>query len=280
VTAFAIRRIVEQLEQDGRDGAIVVCPFCEGGSRKRRTLSINRRDGIWLWLCHRGSCPTKGALATTGGSLPGSYKAPFKPKIMEWPLRFPELGDPIADRVVAKIGDGLRGFSEYHDLRVHAADPSTHVWGLRDVRGYRRARISRDESKRVMTWREREGPVYGWFQPRHDTGTPSFTMIVEDCLSAALIAESSVNGLALCGTGLSHELARELAAVPERLGQRVFVALDPDEAGQSGSRRALERLRNVGIMASQWNLTTDVKDMSTKDRRWMLDTMDTWSKSV
>ena len=37
-----------------------LCPRCEGGSSKEKSLSVAKKEGSLLWICHRSSCKFQG----------------------------------------------------------------------------------------------------------------------------------------------------------------------------------------------------------------------------
>lgn len=256
MTAFAIRRIVDQLRAEGRLSAAVVCPICEGGSRRRRTLSVDYRDGVWLYLCHRGTCSTKGAIPDRGERAMPERPA-FVPTYCKHRLRLPMKGDGIVNR---------RGFGECemlsrrHGLRVLEDSPDTHYWPLLGLDTHKRAWQTRTENKRIMTHRTLDRPVYGAFFP-FECGALGRLLIVEDPLSAALAAECGVHAVALCGTNLAFSVAQEMRGFP-----RIVVALDNDEAGIKGGRRAVATLMSAGVRGQLVIPPMDFKDMTWEGR--------------
>jgi hypothetical protein len=271
LTAHGIRRVIAQLRDAGRTSACVVCPICEGGTRKRATLSVDLRDGVWLYLCHRATCPTKGAVPEA--AMDGDFvkTAPvFQPRPLLDGLRLPERGDPIGDRVYDRIEGSLAEFAARHGLRVLESAPTTHTWIVHNMRGERMGHITRDEDKRIRVWRESEGPFYAVFWPKNDRGpTQPYKgayMIVEDALSAALMAEEGVRAIALLGTNLSREAAQEIAVrLPDE--PRIAVAMDPDEAGVTATSAIVNRLRALGVPAVSWVLPSDVKNLPIATRK-------------
>lgn len=262
MTAAGITRIISQLTAAGRDGGVVTCPHCDGGSRRRRTLSINLRDGVWLWLCHRGTCAAKGAVAADP-SVKRAEPAAFTPKPLREAYRLPLGADPIVLQVAPLIDRPVFDFAKQHGLRVVESEPSTSAWLLRDVDGRHIASVTRTRDKRITTYREIESPVYGWFPSRFPSSP--VTVIVEDPLSAALCAESGVNAVALCGTTLSPITARQLRA-SGLLGNLVLVALDADEAGKKATFKIVDQLRALNLYAGAWLLKQDVKNTPIGER--------------
>lgn len=267
MTAGGINQIIAQLRADKRTSAIVVCPICEGGSRRRRTLSVDLRDGVWLYLCHRASCPTKGAIPVQGddGKLLMESTRAFTPRQMLAPLRLPEPGDPIADRVLPLLdGTALTPFSLCQGLRVCLKDPSTHVWIVRNVKEAVLGHVTRTTDKRMLTYRAVDAPFYGFY-----LGCPSTpcVAVVEDPLSAALLADDGINAICLHGTNLSREAAAEIVSELDD-STTYWIALDPDEAGRTATQMVGDRLRAAGSRRTWWwPLSKDVNKMSIQERR-------------
>lgn len=260
-----INEVLAVLKAQKRDGGVMVCPFCGGGSRKRRTLSVNLRDGVWLWLCHRATCAAKGAIPGDPRDLlaPKDGTA-FEPRVLLEPLRLPALGEQIADRVVSLIGDALGPFAARYGLRVLETDPSVHAWEVCGFNGNHLGWVTRDADKNVKTWRAVDGPFYGFFRPE-DYAPRGPLVLVEDCLSAALLAHEGIPAVSLMGTNLSNEAANDIVLWAKDHAQ-IVVALDPDRAGQLGAARVMETLRAHGALPLRWNLACDVNRMNAKAR--------------
>lgn len=267
MTAGGINRIIHQLWTSGRTSAIVICPICEGGTRRRRTLSVDLRDGVWLYLCHRGSCTTKGAVPAVGddGRLLVGWGKEFEPRPLPHFTRVLSATDPISLRLKTLIDRGNIGFSLDYGLRVLVDEPGTHAWIVENTKGEKLGHVTRTEDKVVKTWRTKDGPFYSAFVPPVTHADRfSVVVIVEDPLSGALLAEAGFRAIALHGTNLSREAAAEIAAWP---GVKTFlVALDPDEAGRAASQRATDRMRAAGANTHQWLLSKDVNKMTLDER--------------
>lgn len=268
-------RVIEQLGE--RSHGVVVCPYCNGGSRNRRTLSVDLRDGVWLYLCHRATCAAKGAVPALGadGRLLVGAPSGFVPRPLEKPLRFPVLGDAVVESVLPVIGDAnaLNFFCREYGLRVLADEPTTHVWVIRgfgfEAKGY----LTRTANKVIKTWRELDVPFYAVMLP--EARDPLMPMIVvEDCLSAAALACEGVVAVALLGTNLSREAATEIAAHANKLRLPVLVALDSDEAGQTNAMRVVDRLRNAGVADSAaWLLRKDINKLTPDERGKLMESI-------
>jgi hypothetical protein len=190
----------------------------------------------------------------------------FVARPLEQPLRYANYPDPIAARIGLLLAEytPVVEFAARHGLRVLENDSDTHVWDVVNVRGEYMGRLTRDETKRVRTWRERPGPWYATFRPTGENLAPGLVVIVEDALSAALLAEDGITAIALLGTNLSLEAAQEIAAHDR--GMTYVVLLDPDAAGMDATLKVAERLRTAGARAHSGIIDKDVKDMPLEER--------------
>lgn len=267
---------IQAIIADMRDkqGGVYLCPVCSGGKRGRRTLSISLREGVWLWLCHRPKCGEKGALAASG-EIRRRVPATFEPKVLDWPLRFPEPGDAISQKIAGKIERPLRDFAQWHGLRVSEVHSASYAWAVRDLAGRPFGHITRDESKRILTWKGRDAPWYASFvAPVRLENDPHTLVVVEDCLSAALLAEEGVSAIAVLSDSMQMAVAQEIGRFAYARKMRIFVVPDPDNAGLQGAMRTVRRLQGAGAPhVGAWFSPQDVKDLSLLERKRMIHDM-------
>ena len=259
MTDSRVREALHKLADAGTIAATTVCPVCDGGSRKRRTFSVNFDGALALYCCHRASCNVRGALAlVSGGRSPVRTRDAFVPRALMSSYRLPHGLDAWGVDLARRGVRGLSDWSMRHGFRVLDRDPSTAVWVVRDVVGLDSGHVTRTRDKRVETWKTTPGPFYGCYSMRELATRPVW--IVEDPLSAALLERPAI---ALYGTNLSREMVAEWRGA----GLRNFiVALDADAYTGAG-RKACERLRAAGCNAAHAYLGRgDIKDM-TPERR-------------
>lgn len=252
-----------------------LCPLCEGGSSRERSLSLTvADDGVsWAAFCHRASCKF-----FSRGGRPGAPAELPRPAFEERPYR----GDTQAigaethpywmGKLRRAMGPNWPRRAEQAGFLQAADDPRELLFPLRTVFGSRRGYISRrwneDGTRTVRTWRERPGPVYSVYDGslfQRETAAPAEVWLVEDHLSAARLAidvyrPAATAGVALCGTHVLGELVRELRPLWLR-AERVYVALDPDAATQ-GIETALWLRNEYGLDAWPVLLPADIKDLS------------------
>lgn len=267
--AFGFRRIIEQMSGEGKDGGVVVCPLCGGGSRQRRTLSVNRRDGVWLWVCHRATCNARGAMAADPREILGRSKpSRFEPREFTHPVRLPQPGDEIWDRVWGLVPkNGCDQFALDWGLRTLLKNPEIYAWECYDLKRQLIGWQARAPHKVITSYREHDGPFYAAFLPDGTETNNTALLIVEDPLSAALMADEGVPTVALLGTNMSDDLADDVRNWSLRFDKRVVVAMDPDAAGLTAQRRVIEALRSMGGHPIPWRLEKDVNKSSPHERR-------------
>jgi len=189
------------------------CPVCKGD----RTFSITNDMGNLVWNCYKVSCTVSGgtrvplsisdvqkrlnpASDTTQDKfeLP-AYVVPHRNKravvkwCAEWGIHEDEHGlmyDVKEDRVV---------FPVVHDGKMVDA-------------------TGRTLSKRIPKWKR-----YGKSGLPYTSGCGKVAVVVEDCVSAAIVGYGSFVGVALLGTSLQDSHKRYLAQF-----STAVIALDPD----------------------------------------------------
>jgi hypothetical protein len=250
---------------------------------------VDLRDGVWLYLCHRASCPTKGAVPAVGNDgriLLDGGGSMFKPRPLLERLRLPKYGDggsgadPISLRLYGDgsspplIDRGLHPFALHHGLRVLENEPGTHAWIVGNAKGVVIGHVTRTADKRVLTWRDADSPFYGVYYPPSVSDRQRTVLVVEDPLSAALLAEEGYTAVCLHGTNLARDAAQEIVHGLDK-DVTYLVALDPDEAGRKSSQRVLDRLNVAGAKTAwQWLLARDVNKMTIPERRALADEID------
>jgi hypothetical protein len=108
--------------------------------------------------------------------------------------------------------------------------------------------------KRVMTYKATSKPFVD-FWAGFDAKP---AVIVEDCLSAARLAQLGFSAVALLGTNMSIAQAQEIAAFASRSNKPTYLALDAD--AWEKSLKITQRMAHVLTMRPV-PLTLDVKDM-------------------
>ena len=236
-----------------------VCPKCEGGSTREKSLSVTRDESGAAWFCHRAGCGYKGRSGQTGPAV----QVDFLPKPLEAPWRFPEPTEHWHRALVSRGVSGplVPSWCARSGFRVLEADPDTAVWEIRNTRNEVIGHQTRTKDKRIRDWIVRPGPIYWYRGDRR----PRFVWLFEDCLSAALAA-SETSAVALLGTKLPAGLMQDLA---ELAPGHVVVALDPG-AGDDAAR-IVYGLTARGFSVRVAILQRDFKDLPEPDRVRMVE---------
>jgi hypothetical protein len=194
------------------------CPVCRG----RNTFTASNMNGKILWNCYKASCSIKGTGKTNMSAAdvlkvmrkgtedtvsfmfdfnkPAFLVQQFSPAAIEW---LTEWGID-SKHVLYDIKDHRVVFPVYHEgILVDAAGRAI---------GYRRPKWLR----------------YGRSGLPYVHGEGDVCVLVEDCISAYVVASSSVTGLAILGTSLAD---RHIELLKQY--RRVIVALDPDAADKT-----------------------------------------------
>ena len=189
------------------------CPVCNG----KNTFSITNNMGNLMWNCYKVSCTVGGGtrvrltsddirkslVGASRGALDDfvlpTYIVPHrdKPEVIEWCAEW----DIDADNL-----------SLMYDVKEHrVVFPVVHDGKIVDATG-------RSLGKRIPKWKR-----YGNNSLPYVSGHGSVAVVVEDCVSAAVVGFGSFVGVALLGTSLSDTHKGYLAQF-----STAVVALDPD----------------------------------------------------
>jgi len=194
------------------------CPKCDGGSRKRQTLGLTYSDNSVVHLkCFRVTCSYRG-LTLTDPNADFSQRKVKQAK----PYREPTHALDKRAREFLEANYGIRRDWCYQRLRLNE-DLDTLVISVRDPYGRTRGHITRtlyEKEKRVYTYKETDRPFLDyWIEDLNSAPV----VVVEDVLSACRLSGLGYNAVALLGTGLSREDAKEIAyAAGDRARQGCF----------------------------------------------------------
>ncbi len=208
-----IQDIISDLSLANGESRRMTCPSC----KTKNTFTITNNMGSIVWNCYKASCPISGGTRTTltaadirkslGSVAEETHVSTFsKPEWLvrdykkltgfcdEWELDPQDLGllyDVKEDRVVF---------------------PVIHGGTTVDATG-------RSLGKRLPKWKR-----YGNSHLPYTHGRGKTAVVVEDCISAAVIGDGGVYvGVAVLGTSLSDGHKRYLSQF-----STVIIALDPD----------------------------------------------------
>lgn len=234
-----------------------ICPVCDGGRSHEQSFSVTRNlDGYFAWNCHRASCGYRGHETAFGSATYERADArEYLPYAEE--LRLPTLNDEWGFKLGFQTGEAeVERFAARRGYRVVASHPELLAVELRSLSGELRGYQLRTLDKRIRTIRQSDGPLYY-------TGVASgrTLWIVEDPISAAMIAEAGAPSVALLGTNFPDGLVEELNNHPRI--ENLVIALDPDAAERSIV--VTRRLRTVGFSVVPYFGYADPKNLDADD---------------
>jgi len=208
-----IHDIINDLSLSNGESKRMACPSC----KTNNTFTITNDMGNIVWNCYKNSCPISGATRTgltaddirksLGSVAEETHVASFsKPA---WLVRDYEKITGFCDEWELDPQDlGL-----LYDVKEHrVVFPVVHNGTTVDATG-------RSLGKRIPKWKR-----YGNSHLPYSYGRGKTAVVVEDCISAAVIGDGGVYvGVAVLGTSLSTGHKRYLSQF-----STAIIALDPD----------------------------------------------------
>lgn len=244
-----------------------LCPDCEGGRSRERSMSVGRDDGVLWWKCYRASCGFKGStkersagVHTAGVQANKERKNVGRVEALpdEW-LEFLENKYAITEETIRLAG--WRLCPDYDGRGPRVLMPVYGPDGLKRHENFRaydgslpKTLINRGESnEETISW-------YRWQKYN------KVLVVVEDQPSAVRLAEAGVDSVALLGVLLSPPRLQE---IKKQNYERVILALDNDATAHAVKLgwQLRARLPQLRIKA----LDKDIKDMSPEDFRLFVD---------
>lgn len=252
-----------------------LCPECQGGSSREKSLNIWRMGGNVLAKCHRNSC---GAF----GKLPVSVEALELVPVSPTEGLRPFLGD----RGPLESFD-IEAFTEKFGFVPADAEVSgeTYILPILSPTGVERGVVQRSpaswgwdrfrpsEAPKSMIWKAKEEPMISWAVRTSPSDAfeeaRRHIFVVEDQISAAMISQNTPYlGVALLGTHLTADAVREM----QRHATGIVIALDADAA------------RKAYILARKWGdafyhgaqvlmLEKDIKNMGVEAARTLINSV-------
>ena len=237
-----IYNIVSDMNVSNGETKRVNCPLCNG----YKTFTVTNNMGSLVWNCYKASCGTKGGSRVRlsvddirkgfGGaeefasqdtfSLP-EYIIPHNFDVAEWAMELYGL-DASALGLMYDVKEQRVVFPVRHDNRIVDA-------------------TGRSMTKRLPKWKR-----YGKSGLPYVSGHGKVAVVVEDCVSAAVVGNDVWCGVAVLGTSLSESHKRYLAQF-----STAVIALDPDALPKT--LRMAKELRGYVDDVRVLRLTDDLK---------------------
>jgi hypothetical protein len=257
-TVLPIHSLPERVQGDilGGEG-YSLCPTCDGGSRRRNTLGLVHTDeGVIVMKCFRVTCNWRGVTVTDPDAIVTSKK------MKEGRVYRNETRTVDGNAAATLACDyGLDCLTwDYHGWRMDMAgvelvmpvlDPFKRVLG-------HVTRTLFEPTKRCYTYKATSQPWLDWWYDEQNTAP---VVCVEDTLSACRLAGLGYNAVALLGTSMTREQAKEICLHGK--GRRIVLALDRDafEKALQLKRRFRDLLPHMHVLC----LNEDIKDMREDD---------------
>lgn len=234
-------------------GSKMVCPKCDGGRTRERSLDVRgigiHGIGVTSLKCFRASCGWRALVASSPDEITLHTKklAVAKPySESTYPLNFDQrkllTANYSCDSGLA-IDHGWRSNKSGDTLILPIVGP------CREQRGHITRTITKP--KRVYTFKTSAQPFLDWWRDDLFAGV----VIVEDCISALRLYSIGISAVAILGTNISTEQAKEIAKYADG---RVYLALDNDAFGKAIklSVKHSHIVKMIPVLLSE-----DIKDM-------------------
>jgi hypothetical protein len=208
-----IYNIVSNLDLSNGDTKRMNCPEC-GGSK---TFTVTNNMGSLVWNCYKASCPVSGGtrvhLSVDDIRAGFSGAKEFADSTFDLPSYIvPKSGGVYYDRFCATWGLDAEELGLMYDVKEsRIVFPVIHDGKIVDATG-------RALGKRLPKWKR-----YGNSGLPYSSGCGKVAVVVEDCVSAAVVGYGSFVGVALLGTSLQEAHKGYLAQF-----STAIIALDPD----------------------------------------------------
>ena len=226
------------------------CPICNG----RNTFTITNNMGRRLWNCYKASCTVSGN-AKVNLSVDEIKQKHNNGDTTKDKFVFPEyivaFKKEIIDFIVPKKYKQI-----YEDYCMHDIREDRAVFKIFDDEGFVVDAVGRSIFNRLPKWKRYGKSKVPFIRGLYNALTSernTTCVLVEDCISACVVSEYGIAGVALLGTSLLDEHKHILT----KHFNKVIVALDPD---------ALPKTLQIGKELKGWvkevkvlRLTDDLK---------------------
>ena len=188
------------------------CPVCGG----QKTFTVTNNMGSLVWNCYKASCNVSGGkrvqlsasdIRNNLGSIARETEAVAFEK-PEW---------------IVKDNKAIAAYCKQWQLDANALGLLYDVKESRVVFPVMQGRVMVDATGRSLTHRLPKWKRYGKGSLPYTWGSGKTAVVVEDCVSAAVIGDATYTGVAILGTSLSDAHKKYLSQY-----STAVVALDPD----------------------------------------------------
>ena len=217
-----LKAAAERAAAEGRTVSDILCPACDGGRRRRRSVSVWVSGGYYVANCWRNSCDYNGEVPIDPSvkiAVPN-----FKPRPFRGALEPIEDNTFVYQMLNTTLGIARETLNEFNVQAVLGSDAAyMPVYGpyFPNDRGATLRYYDGSEPKSV-TYKCTIQPWLAWYSyPGADI------VLVEDQASAMRLWQIGVTGVALMGTSISNDKAEEIKMMAGTV-RRVHLCLDAD----------------------------------------------------
>ena len=216
------------------------CPVCNG----YKTFTATNNMGSLVWNCYKANCSVSGntRVHLTSDDIRNSLRPNVQHQKKDFVL--PEYVVSHSQEVLPfrnKFGLDEDNVELYYDVKEHrVVFPVVHDSCIIDA-------VGRSLGKRLPKWRR-----YGNSDLPYVHGYGKVAVVVEDCVSAAVVGSDVYVGVAVLGTSLSESHKRYLSQF-----STAIVALDPDALPKT--LQFMKELRGYVDSVRVMNLIDDLK---------------------
>jgi len=257
-----IRNFVEELNLSDGERYRGKCPVC----KRANTFTATNNMGKLLYNCYANSCTISGATTTT------MTVQEIKTRMKTLEINPNEnkglnvsKGEVFPESVVSNANrDIVDGFCERYGIDSQELDLRYDIKEDRVVfpifdQGRLVDGIGKAISDNVVPKWKRYGTMAGGYI----RGECVIAVVVEDCISAAVVETLGLTGVAILGTALTDN---HVFALKEF--KKVIVALDPDAAPKTIAYT--KQLKSNGVDAFALKLLDDIKYRREEDIKYLL----------
>jgi hypothetical protein len=236
-----IQEYVNDLHLSAGESKRLNCPVCKG----YKTFSVTNNMGSLMWNCYKASCSVGGStrvrmtaddIRKSLGSVAEETQA----------IRFDK---PVW---IVKDNDAIKDFCDTWQLDPDELGLLYDVKESRVVFPVMHGGVMVDATGRTLSHRLPKWKRYGKSPLPYTYGHGKTAVVVEDCVSAAVIGGDVYVGVAVLGTSLSDDHKRYLAQF-----STAIVALDPDALPKT--LQFTKELRGYVNNVKAIRLTNDLK---------------------
>ena len=240
---------------EGERKAGQLCPDCDGGSSRERSMVVGMEEGQIWWRCFRASCQFKGKERTMGGFGSSSIKKPTELRPQEVVSPLPQDAKELLS-LKWQIEEGMFDWAKWGWCKSYRGGKERLVQPILSPSGARRGETYRSlcgQLPKSIINKTTEEPMICWYRPRKHG---KVLVVVEDQASALRLASHNVDAVALCGTLITTD---RLDGIKKEENARVYLCLADDATAQAVRYAVLfkHRLPQLIIKA----LDVDIKDM-------------------